>query len=89
MVRPVKATRAQAPGTGGEGVFTRQAHGEFIVSSETIRPPITHQAHAGYFSKEFINSPTWYPPGTWWALFKSAYDSTQWKRRGRNGWVLL
>ena len=28
--------------TGGEGVFTQQAHGEFIVSSETICPPITH-----------------------------------------------
>ena len=74
--------------TGGKGVFTWRAHGEFIVSSETIRPPITHQAHAGYFLKEFINSPTWYPPGTWWVLFKSAYDNTQWKRRGQNGWVL-
>ena len=65
--------------TGGKGVFTWQAHGEFIVSSETICPPITHQAHAGYFLKEFLNSPTYYPPGTWWALFKIAYDSTQWK----------
>ena len=44
--------------TGGEGVFTWQAHGEFIVSSETICPPITHQAHGGYFLQEFINSPT-------------------------------
>ena len=32
--------------TGGKGVFTRQAHCEFIVSSETVHPPITHQAHA-------------------------------------------
>ena len=70
--------------TGGRGVFTWQAHGEFIVSSETIRPLITHQAHGGYFLKEFINSPTYYPPGTWWVLFKSAYDSTQWKRHGQN-----
>ena len=76
------------PYTGGKGVFTQQAHGEFIVSSETICPPITHQAHGGYFSKEFLNSPTNYPPGTWWVLFKSAYDSTQWKWHGRNGWVL-
>ena len=75
--------------TGGKGVFTRQAHGEFIVSSETICPPLTHQAHGGHFLKEFLNSPTNYPPGTWWALFKSAYDSTQWKRCGQNGWVLL
>ena len=63
--------------TGGEGVFTWQAHGEFIVSSETICLPFTHQANVGYFLKEFINSPTCYPPGTWWVLFKSAYDSTQ------------
>ena len=74
--------------TGGEAVFTRQAHGEFIVSSETIRPPLTHQAHGGYFLKEFLNSSTYYPPGTWWVLFKSAYDGTQWKRCGQNGWVL-
>ena len=67
------------PGTGGKGVFTQQAHGEFIVSSETICPPITHQAHGGYFLKEFLNLPTYYPPGTWWVLFKSAYDSAQWK----------
>ena len=65
--------------TGGKGVFTWQAHGEFIVSSETICPPVTHQAHGGYFLKEFLNSPTCYPPGTWWVLFKSAYNSTQWK----------
>ena len=65
--------------TGGKGVFTQQAHGEFIVSSETIRPPITHQAHGGYFLKGFLNLPICYPPGTWWVLFKSAYDSTQWK----------
>ena len=44
--------------TGGEGVFTQQAHDEFIVSSETICPPVTHQANGGYFLKEFINSPT-------------------------------
>ena len=73
--------------TGGKGVFTWQAHGEFIVTSETICPPLTHQAHGGYFLKEFLNSPTHYPPGTLWVLFKSAYDSTQWKRHGRNGWV--
>ena len=80
LVTPGEGYHVQS--TGGKGVFTWWAHGEFIVSSETIHPPITHQAHAGYFLKEFINLPTWYPPGTWWVLFKSAYDSTQWKRHG-------
>ena len=69
-------------------VFTWQAHGEFIVSSETIHPPLTHQAHGGYFFKrisQFAHQlSTRYMVGT----FKSAYNSTQWKRRGRNGWVL-
>ena len=37
---------------------------EFIVSSETIHPPVTHQAHGGYFLKESINSPTSFPLGT-------------------------
>ena len=45
--------------TGGEGVFTWQAHGEFIVSSETIRPPVIHQIHGGYFLKV----PTTVPSG--------------------------
>ena len=79
---------SQCGGTGGKGVFTWQAHGEFIVSSETICPPFTHQANVGYFLKEFINFPTCYPPGTWWVLVKSAYDSIQWKQDGQNGWAL-
>ena len=77
----------QPTATGGKGVFTQQAHGEFIVSSETICPPVTHQAHGVYFLKEFLNSPTYYPPGTWWVLFKSAYDSTL-ETTWANGWVL-
>ena len=36
-------------GTGGKGAFTQQAHGEFIVSSETKCPPNTQQAHGEYF----------------------------------------
>ena len=35
--------------TGGKGAFTQQAHGEFIVSSETKCPPNTQQAHGEYF----------------------------------------
>ena len=35
--------------TGGKGAFTQQAHGEFIVSSETKCPPNTQQAHVEYF----------------------------------------
>ena len=35
--------------TGGKGVFTQQAHGEFIVSSETKCPPNTQQAHGEHF----------------------------------------
>ena len=31
--------------TGGKGALTQQAHGEFIVSSETIRLPNTQQVH--------------------------------------------
>ena len=44
--------------TGGEGVFTQQAHGEFIVSSETICPPVIHQVHGGYFLKVPITVPS-------------------------------
>ena len=35
--------------TGGKSAFTQQAHGEFIVSSETKCPPNTQQAHGEYF----------------------------------------
>ena len=35
--------------TGGKDAFTQQAHGEFIVSSETKCPPNTQQAHGEYF----------------------------------------
>ena len=35
--------------TGGKGAFTQQAHGEFIVSSETKCPLNTQQAHGEYF----------------------------------------
>jgi hypothetical protein len=45
--------------TGGKGVFTQQAHVEFIVSSETIFPANTSQVHAEYFLKV----PTKVPPG--------------------------
>ena len=40
--------------TGGKGALTQQAHGEFIVSSETICLPNTQQVHGEYFQK--------YPP---------------------------
>ena len=39
------------PNTGGKSAFTQQAHGEFIVSSETKFPPNTQQAHGVYFQK--------------------------------------
>ena len=35
--------------TGGKGVLTQQAHGEFIVSSETICLPNTQWVHGEYF----------------------------------------
>ena len=35
--------------TGGKGALTQQAHGEFIVSSETIRLPNTQRVHGEYF----------------------------------------
>ena len=35
--------------TGGKGALTQQAHGEFIVSSETIYLPNTQQVHGEYF----------------------------------------
>ena len=35
--------------TGGKGALTQQAHGEFIVSSETICLPNTQQVHGEYF----------------------------------------
>ena len=35
--------------TGGKGALTQQAHGEFIVSSETIHLPNTQQVHGEYF----------------------------------------
>ena len=39
----------QVTDTGGKGVLTQQAHGEFIVSSETICLPNTQQVHGEYF----------------------------------------
>ena len=35
--------------TGGKGILTQQAHGEFIVSSETICLPNTQWVHGEYF----------------------------------------
>ena len=34
---------------GGKGALTQQAHGEFIVSSETICLPNTQRVHGEYF----------------------------------------
>ena len=50
--------------TGGKGVFTQWVHCEFIVSSESIRPQRTHQAHDGFFLKVPINLPIKNPAGT-------------------------
>ena len=41
--------RGEPTCTGGKSAFTQQAHGEFIVSSETKCPPNTQQAHGEYF----------------------------------------
>ena len=49
--------------TGGEGSITQQVHGEFMVSSETIRSHFTQWVHAGYFLKVPTNSPSENPPG--------------------------
>ena len=35
--------------TGGKGALIQQAHGEFIVSSETIHLPNTQRVHDEYF----------------------------------------
>ena len=51
--------------TGGKGVLTQQAHGEFIVSSETICLPNTQQVHGEYFQKVPTCLPQLYPPGPW------------------------
>ena len=45
--------------TGGKRALTLQAHGEFIVSSETIR------VHGEYFQKVPTCLPQFYPPGPW------------------------
>ena len=55
----------QEPFTGGKGALTQHAHGEFIVSSETIRLPNTQQVHGEYFLKVPTCLPQFYPPGPW------------------------
>ena len=37
--------------TGGKGSITQWVHAEYIVGSETIRPPFTQQVRGGYFLK--------------------------------------
>jgi len=49
--------------TGGKGSLTQQAHCEFIVGSETIRPHFTWWVHAGYFLKVPTNLTQKYPVG--------------------------
>src|SRR5882762_3912040 len=46
--------------TGGKGVFTQWVHDEFIVGSETIRPPNTHQVCGECFSKVPTQEPSGY-----------------------------
>ena len=46
---PTPHKRPRLFDTGGKSAFTQQAHGEFIVSSETKCPPNTQQAHGEYF----------------------------------------
>jgi hypothetical protein len=75
--------------TGGKGAFTQQVHYESIVSSETIRPVVTHQVHIGFFLKV----PTPVPsrcvlsetPGF---FFKSTHNNTQWVCFKKNSFVL-
>ena len=54
---------AGPPNTGGKGSITRRVHGEFMVSSETIRSHFTQWVHAEYFLKVPTNSPSENPPG--------------------------
>ena len=44
--------------TGGKGSNTQWVHAEYIVGSETIRPPFTQQVRGGYFSKVPTKVPT-------------------------------
>jgi hypothetical protein len=41
--------------TGGRPPFTRQAHGEFMVSFETKYPAQTHWVHIDHFYNLFLN----------------------------------
>ena len=58
----LEATLFQGLHTGGKGSLTQQAHCEFIVGSETIRPHFTWWVHAGYCLKVPTNSPPKNPP---------------------------
>ena len=63
MRSPTEPFQVHTTFTGGKGSLTQQAHCEFIVGSETIRPHFTWWVHAGYFLKVPTNSPPKNPPG--------------------------